>query len=95
MIPQFLKNFAKEAFKVFGLEVRRTTTGKRKKKLPPLFNDPLEALVYQQSGRYKNAFFRCPLNYTVKLNGLSYSPDKWHPFVETLREFAAGTTTKY
>lgn len=98
MITQFLKYFAKETFKEFGLEIRRTSEEKNIKieeELPPLFDDPLEALTYQQSGKFKNASFKCPLKFTVKQNGLSYSPEKWHPFVETLREFGSGIATQY
>jgi len=61
--------------------------------LPPLFDDPLEALCYEQGG--EAAAFWCPLKYTVKQNALSYSPRGWHPFVATLREYAAGESAGY
>lgn len=60
---------------------------------PPLFSDPLEALSYCQGG--KPAAFECPLSDTVIQKGLSCSPDRWHPFVATLREYAAGESRGY
>jgi len=59
----------------------------------PLFEDPLEALCHQQGG--KRAAFKCPLARTVSPNGLSHSSKRYHPFVATLREYAAGERTSY
>ena len=61
--------------------------------LPPLFENPLDALCYQQGG--KRVAFHCPLELTVKTTGLSYSRAGWHPRVATLVEYAAGRTKGY
>lgn len=61
--------------------------------LPSLLTDPLEALCFRQGG--KKIAFECPLDRTVKLNGLSYSSVGYHPFVATLQEYAAGENTCY
>lgn len=39
--------------------------------------------------------FFCPLAKHVNRNALSYRPDGYHPFVETLREYAAGGSDTY
>lgn len=99
MIYDVLKRIVKAPFHLLGLDlVRRRPpvpdAGRKPKvALPPLFDDPLEALCYQQGGR--QAAFWCPLTDVVKQNGLSYSPDRWHPFVATLREYATGDCRKY
>lgn len=61
--------------------------------LYPIFEEPLQALAYSQVN--KNVAFKCPLSYTVKLNGLSYGSGKWHPFVETIKEYMIGEITTY
>jgi len=92
------KKIARNAFKKLGISVKRVPVGKSakvEKPLPPLFQDPMEALVYQQSGDDYPASFQCPLDQTITLNGLSYSPNKWHPFVATLQDYANGSVTTY
>lgn len=56
------------------------------KPLPPLFNDPLEALFYMRGG--KQAAFRCPIDQCVTLNGLNFSSQGWHAFSATLAAYA-------
>jgi len=89
------KQVIQKVFHLMGYHVtrRKSLQSGSDSALPPLFDDPLEALCYQQGG--KAAAFRCPLKYVVKSNALSYSPDGWHPFVATLREYAAGESTGY
>ena len=53
--------------------------------LAPLFEDPREALCYQQGG--KDAAFKCPIDRCVHAVGFSYGPDRWNPFVATLQEY--------
>lgn len=95
------KQFKQKILKVIrkaGIEIHRVPgryddTYKNTADLPPIFNDPLAALAYEQSG--KIAAFQCPLDLTIKPNALSYGSDKWHPFVETLREYEKGEITTY
>lgn len=54
---------------------------------------PLEALSLEQDG--KNVVFMCPLDKVVSPMGFSYSPETWHPFVETVREFSEGDCESY
>lgn len=98
MVSKQIKQGVKRIFKKAGLEVRRLPGKSRNsnnKKLdpPPLFDDPFASLAYEQVGG--RAVFRCPLNRTIKLNALSYSPGKWHAFVEALREYEQGSITTY
>ena len=51
--------------------------------LAPLFEDPKEALCYQQGG--KDAAFKCPIDRCVHAVGFGYGPG-WNPFVATLQE---------
>ena len=97
MIRERIKQEIKQVIRRAGLEVHRVAYNqdyyKNKKDLPPIYDDPLAALGFEQSG--ETAAFKCPLNLTVKPNGLSYGSDKWHPFVETLREYGKGEITTY
>jgi hypothetical protein len=91
VLYEYTKKAIKGAFRLVGLEVRRhQPEGSRSERktdhdLPPVFENPLEALAYHQGG--KHAAFECPLDGTVKQNGLQYGLTGWHPFVETLREY--------
>lgn len=80
-----IKNLGKRLFKagfgIFGLEIRRVPTCP----LPPIFKDPIEALYCIKQG--EEAAVQCDLSFCVIFNGMSYSPDGWHPFVETVREY--------
>ena len=78
-----------------GIKITRGDENKPEdtKDLPPLFDDPLEALYHRLNG--KRGAFRCPVGAMVVQNGLSYSPDGWHPFVAALQEYAAGKSTGY
>jgi hypothetical protein len=100
------KRLAKLCFKKAGFDVQRiplrvgikiTRGGANEpevtKDLPPLFDDPLEALYHQLNG--KHVAFRCPLRKMVVQNGLSYSSDGWHPFVAALQEYGAGKSVGY
>lgn len=90
----YVKKAVKAPFHLVGLDlVRREDPDPEPEPSPPLFQDPLEALCYRQGG--KPAAFECPLSHTIKQNGFSYSPDGWHPFVATLREYAAGKSRCY
>lgn len=79
----------------FELELRhRWLPGPRPDARPPrLFRDPLEALRHVHGG--KPAAFACPLDTCVDSNGLSFGRRGWHPFVATLRDYAAGAVAHY
>jgi hypothetical protein len=94
LISKQIKQGVKSILQKAKIEVRRipdnnNDSNNRKPDLPPIFDDPLAALAYEQVGR--RAAFSCPLKYCLKLNGLS----NWHPFVETLREYELGKITTY
>lgn len=96
MFYDVAKKLAKAPFRAIGLDLVRhhspdEESRSKQQELPTLFDDPLEALCYEQGG--KRAAFQCPLRQIVKQNALSYGPDGWHPFVATLREYAAGVST--
>ena len=98
MVYDIAKQILKKPFHLVGLDlVRRAhekeTSNDEEREIPPLFDDPLEALAYEQGGR--TAAYRCPIPATVMQNGLSYSPNGWHPFVATLHEYAAGNVIAY
>ena len=98
MLYDVAKKIAKAPFRAIGLDLvrHRPPDGEAptdEQELPPLFDDPLEALCYVQGG--EPATFKCPLNCVVKQNALSYSPDGWHPFVATLRQREAGDGNGY
>ena len=97
-----LKQAVKSGFKRLGLNVRRvpvrigikitratSNESDSDHDLPPLLNDPLEALHYTQGG--KTAAFRCPLDRMGAATGLKFA--QWNPFVETLHEYRAGHRT--
>ena len=93
MLYKLSKKAIKKPFHLVGLDLVRRRSPDSVTELPPLFDDPLEALCYQQGG--KPAAFQCPIRHTCNQNGLSYSPRGWHPFVATLHEYAAGEITGY
>jgi hypothetical protein len=86
-----IRKIIKTPFHLVGLDLIRKSPADPESL--PLFDDPFEALCYRQGG--EPAAFRCPLEYTINENGFSYSPDGWHPFVATLREYVAGESTGY
>ena len=91
---RYVKKIVKAPFHLVGLDlVRREASDPEPDPLPPLFEDPREALCYRQGG--KPAAFECPLSDTIIRKGFSYSPDGWHPFVATLRQYAAGSNSCY
>ena len=68
-----------------GIEIRRVSDAKAPAVLPPIVDDPLEALFLTRGGQ-KTAF-HCPLDQCIKCNGLSFSPDGWHYFTAALHEY--------
>jgi len=91
-----MKKVIKSALKSAGIEINRIPQKKisqRENDLLPIFDEPLAALAYEHAGH--KAAFNCPLKLTLKSNGLSYSPDSYHPFVETLKEYESGKITTY
>ena len=95
MLYYITKTIVKAPFYLIGFDLvrRKPPAPNSDPDLPPLFDNPLEALCYEQGG--KSAAFHCPISATVMQNGLSYSRNGWHPFVATLREYAAGNARSY
>lgn len=94
MLSDLAKAIVKKPFHLFGLDlIRRRRQVDLSAERRPLLDQPLDALCYERGG--KKAAFRCPLSKHVNRNGLSYSHDGYHPFVETIREYAAGESTCY
>lgn len=95
MIYEAVKKALKKPLHFVGMDlVRRHPHDERSDDLPPLYDDPLEALWWSQK-RGKEVAFRCPLDLNIMGNGFSCNPHGWHPFVEALREYAAGSATSY
>jgi len=67
---------------------RRPDNAAQTEQLPPLLQDPFEALHFTRSGI--NVAFECPLNKCVLPLGWGYSVSEWAPHVEAAREIAAG-----
>lgn len=94
MLNDIAKQIIKGGFHFFGLDlVRRQRQADPSARMRPSFDDPLDALCYERGG--KKSAFKCPLSKHVNRNGLSYSHQGYHPFVETIREYAAGECTCY
>lgn len=95
MLIDLAKKAFRKSFRLVGLDVvRYSRNGEPSQEHElPLYDDPLEALCYNQGE--KAAAFTCPIDKVVKQNGLSYARQKWHPFVEALREYEAGRSTCY
>jgi len=93
MMFRAARSLVKRAFRAAGLEVRRRSRSTAEPESPRIFDDPLDALYYQQGG--KPAAFACPLRHTRSRLGFCYGGDGWHPYVETLREYEAGACTSY
>lgn len=68
------------------IDIRRTPG----KPLPMMYRDPLEAMAAANSGLA--VAIECALDACVIFNGLSFSSTGWHPFVETAKEFLAGSS---
>lgn len=58
-----------------------------------MYADPLDALVSRQLGLKSS--FECPIELCRQETGFGFGPNQWHPFVATLKEYAAGNTDKY
>lgn len=89
----FIAQLVRDTIRSFGFDLRRINPSGSRKNPPPIFDDPLEALLYHQGG--KAAAFRCPLSQTRSRLGFCYGPNGWHPYVETLKEYATGRCTSY
>jgi hypothetical protein len=88
-----IRRVVKKAFRAAGFDIRRCETSNDDLDPPPLFDDPLDALLHHQGG--KPAAFACPLNQTRSRLGFCYGSDGWHPYVETLKEYESGRCTSY
>ena len=89
-----VKTVVKKPLHWIGLDLVRHRPMEKTPQPPPLFDDPLEALGVQQGGGGTVAF-KVPIDRVIHRKGFRYSGDGWHPFVETLREYAAGASTCY
>lgn len=90
-----IKKVVKKALHAFGVDVVRHKPKTDNIALPPIFDDPLEALCILQGGE-KVAAFECPLDRTIHRKGFCWDASKgWHPFVETLREYEFGKSKSY
>lgn len=87
----YVRTALKTSLDLAGIEITRKKSPEAE--MPPLFEAPLEALRYEQGG--KRAAFKCRLDLTVNQNGLSYSPNRYHPYVSALREYEIGGSTSY
>lgn len=83
-----LKTTARKAFQKVGLDVRRIRDVQRTHAEPALlFEDPLEA--YYAAVQGIRATFLCPLEEIVDLQGFSFAPPNWHPFVAAIQQLEA------
>jgi len=87
------KRFVKHIFRVGGFELKRVPGDSKSKPLPDLIEDPFDALLLQQSG--KKIAFNCPVELSRNEIGFSYSPNGWHPFVATLRQYRENSNLTY
>lgn len=95
MIYSKIKNVIKSALNVAGFDLMRHKSKAVSSSLPPIFENPLEALCLLQGGKEKAAF-ECPLDRTIHRKGFRWNSSAgWHPVVETLREYESGTNTCY
>jgi hypothetical protein len=74
----------------YGIVVRRDRPGGPP---PPIFEDPLEALVVRRGG--VPAAFTCPLDRCVSFNGFNFGGGGWHPFVATAMEIGRTGASGY
>jgi hypothetical protein len=85
-LKEAAKSLLQISFHKMGYAVQRYDPEKhRPPGLAPLFEDPKEALCYQQGG--KDAAFNCPVDRCVHAVGFRYGLDRWNPFVATLQEY--------
>jgi len=93
MSYDLVRKAIKKPLHMLGLDlVRRENTTSTPEAIS-ILDDPLEALCYEQAG--ERVAFRCPLENVVDIRGHGYVPEKWHPFVEALREYGAGQCSSY
>lgn len=86
------KALLKTGLGCLGLELRRlpaTSTSaaganSTRPELPPIFEDPLEALHFTRGGI--RAAFQCPIAQIGLLNGLTFGKNGWNPFSESAVE---------
>jgi len=86
------KRLVRSGLKSLGLSVQRIRQPAAASP-PPLFEDPIEALRFEQGG--KHAAFRCPLDSAGDIFGFGFSRSSWHPFVAALREYGAGLARSF
>lgn len=70
-----------------AIELRCRQNACNEKQLPPIFNDPLEA-IYSERGDKASAF-HCPIDQCVVVSGLNFKAGGWHPFSALLEEIGS------
>lgn len=84
-IRRVVKSSMNILLNILGLEIRKKQPiVKFQDTIPPLFDDPFEALHYVRGG--EQAAFKCPIYRIVDFKGLSFHNNKWHPFVALIQE---------
>ncbi len=93
MLYDMVRRTIKKPLHILGLDLVRRNDANSKPDEIPLLDDPLEALCYEKAG--ERVAFMCPLENVIDIRGHGYVPGKWHPFVETLREYNADQCSSY
>lgn len=82
IISDTIKKTIKTLLRKANLEIRQIPEGRRP---PKLFDDPLE--VIHKINSHEPAALNCPLSECVAFNGLAFSEQAWHPFVQAAKEY--------
>jgi hypothetical protein len=87
------KTLIKKSFHIIGLKVTKRSNTSYETSNLPIIDHPLEALCNEKAGR--RVAFWCDLEDLADIRGHGYTTEKWHPFVETLREYKLGKCSSY
>ena len=97
MLYRYVEKAIKKPFHLIGLDLvwrnQKEQAEDQESELPPLLEDPLEALAHEQLGN--RVAFQCPLDQIVDEHGFHYSSAEWHPFRATLQEYGEGLSDSY
>jgi hypothetical protein len=89
MFASLIKRRIHRELRKRGLVIKRVVEAD----IPPIFEDPLEALHCKRGG--KPAAFKCPIDLCIFKYGFRFGSQGWHHYSATLEEYVSGEAHRY
>lgn len=94
-IPRAVGRVINTCVHPLGLSVQRKKTTEQGERVPPIFDDPLEAFYYHTGRDGQPAGFWLPIADMVKMQGFRYPPCGYEPSTISIMEYESGRHAEY